>query len=95
MNQKPIILLSASDSHGNLTKLADEFQTITDALKQAKDLGVCQIEYIYNITPNNLFKVFNENKNNIIGWHYAGHASEKGIQVFNEMGEPITLSSEI
>lgn len=73
----PVILLAfadyRTDSDKHLRELGDEQDGIMDALRPAEEAGLCQVEYIANVTAEKLIEAFNRWP--VAVFHFAGHAN--------------------
>ena len=86
-NSKPIIYLAfANDRSGKedyLTSLKKERVSIRRQLKKSERAGLCEVYVEPDATIDDVFAFFNapENRNRIVAFHYAGHASGRGLHL--------------
>jgi len=86
--QIPVIFLAFSNDIGSggegyLRELKNERVAIVKALRNAEVKGLCEVVVEPDATVDDIFRVFNERRyrNRIAVFHYAGHASGKGLHL--------------
>ena len=72
----PVIFLAfANDKQDRLNNLTKEKNLIQRALKPIHRT-VCEVVVEMDVTADKIIEVFQDNKNNVILFHYAGHAND-------------------
>ncbi|MEL7499142.1 MAG: CHAT domain-containing protein [Planctomycetota bacterium] len=80
-NTPPVIFLTFANDrsgvHGYLNELPEEARRLRDVLTGAEKEGLCELVVRFNVTPEDVFKVFQDSRyrNRIAIFHYGGHAN--------------------
>ena len=92
MKQPVFLFAFANDPKGSL-RLGDEQNAIINALFQLEDEGTARSIYLGYVTLEIIFENLERFNNRIIGFHFAGHSSEKGIALVDTLGKSETLAA--
>ena len=75
-SSKPVVFLAFADSvEANLPRLADELRQVRAALAPAVKHGWCDLIERANVTLDDILAVFREQRDQIVLFHYGGHAT--------------------
>ena len=92
----PVIFLAFANSHyeeEHLPFLIKEKNNIRQALHSVNK-RICEVIIESDITFDRIVEVFQENKNNVVIFHYAGHADIENWHLKDERGETKKAYSE-
>jgi len=82
MNTKPVIFLAfANDPSNYLEALKQERIIIPQMLQPAIDERLCEVLVEPDATTDDIFRIFNQYKDRIAVFHYAGHSGAEGLQL--------------
>lgn len=82
MNTKPVIFLAfANDPTNYLEALKRERIIIPQMLQPAIDQRLCEVLVEPDATADDIFRIFNQVKDRISVFHYAGHSGAEGLQL--------------
>lgn len=82
MNTKPVIFLAfANDPSNYLEALKQERIIIPQMLQPAIDERLCEVLVEPDATADDIFRIFNQYKDRIALFHYAGHSGAEGLQL--------------
>ena len=90
--QKPVIFLAFANDRQEgvryLRNLPEEKRRILERLSEAEDAGLCEIVVKTNTTVKELLDVFQEYRERIAIFHFAGHAHPNTLYLESEEGAP-------
>ncbi|MFK8104008.1 MAG: CHAT domain-containing protein, partial [Saprospiraceae bacterium] len=85
MTNPPVLFFAFADDKSNsenhLRYLSSEHTGIRAALAAARKENLCQVEIRYNVTLDEIIKVFQEFKDRIAIFHFSGHANDYAIHL--------------
>lgn len=93
MNKPVIFLAFANDREQYLHNLHIEQRGIREALKSAREAGLCEVVERNNTTIRDLFDVFQEYQDRVAVFHYGGHADDYLLLLESETGERAIANS--
>lgn len=92
MNNTPVVFLAFAQDHarneGYLRNLKKERIALSDILRKNEEDGQIELVVEPDVTIQDIFRVFSEERyrNRIAVFHYAGHASGRGLHVEGREG---------
>lgn len=85
MNVKPVIFLAFANDHSSyLQALKKERISIPQELQPLVDERLCELVVEPDATVDDVFRVFNQFKDRIAIFHYAGHSEAEGLHLETE-----------
>lgn len=91
--KKRILLLSANPKNAVRLHLDVEFREIEEALRRSEKREQFETKAVLAIRFEDLRRALLEYKPQIV--HFAGHGTQKGLTIMDEIGFPTTISPEV
>lgn len=94
---KPVIFLAFANDRQDgaryLRNLPEEKRRLLERLEQAEEAGLCELVVKTNITVKELLDVFQEYRDRIAIFHFAGHAHPKTLYLETKEGTPALVNA--
>ncbi|MBX2818134.1 MAG: SUMF1/EgtB/PvdO family nonheme iron enzyme [Rhodothermaceae bacterium] len=95
--QKPVIFLAFANDRQEgvryLRNLPEEKRQILERLSEAEDAGLCEIVVKTNTTVKELLDVFQEYRERVAIFHFAGHAHPETLYLESREGNPSLVNA--